>query len=84
MFTFKSTTENSSSNGAKKVASPSCPANNKVNSMLFSDIVLAMSVLICIIMLIGIMPNVIIIPCIMMVMIMFKLSGKRHLKAASI
>ena len=84
MLKFKSTTENSSSNGARKVASPSCPANNKVNSVIFSDIALVMSVLICIIMLISIMLNVIIIPCIMIIMIIYKLSGKRHLKAASI
>ena len=84
MLTFTKSTANTSSNGAKKVASPSCPANNNVNSVIFSDIASAMSVLFCLIMLISIMLNVIIIPCIMIIMIICKVKGKRHLKAASI
>ena len=79
------TKNNTSSNGAKFVASPSCPANNKDSSALFSDIALAMSVLFCLIMLICIMLNVILIPCIMAIMVIIrKLVREWHLKAASI
>ena len=85
MTQFRFTRNNTSSNGAKFVASPSCPANNKDSSALFSDIALAMSVLFCLVMLICIMLNVILIPCIMAIMVlMCKLAREGHLKAASI
>ncbi len=84
MTQFNFSTTKKSSNGARKVASPSCPANNTVNSVIFSDIALAMSVLFCLIILISIMLDVIIIPCIMIIMIIYKFKGKRQLKAANI